>query len=94
MVARNILVVVAVVLGVGCSEEQQQSVVEEQTFQRQVEEYDAQTRKVAEQLALTDQQLKKSEEQAARMDNLLERWEKQADRYDALLGAWEKQDRK
>lgn len=66
----------------------------DEIFQRQVQEYDAQTRKVAEQQAVTDQQLKKAEEQAERTDKLLERQEKQADRYDALLDTWEKQGRR
>jgi hypothetical protein len=47
-------------------------------IQRQIEEYDAQSK-------IVERQLQKSHEQAARYDALLDRWEAQADRQDKLL---------
>ena len=68
----------------GCDNPVGSSAGYDRDYQRQVKEYDAQTR-------IAEEQLKKSAEQAARFDKLLERWEKQANRYDALLEKWEKQ---
>jgi hypothetical protein len=62
---------------VGCDNPGGSSAGFAKDYERQVKEYDAQTKKVA--------------EQAARFDKLLERWENQADRYDSLLEKWEKQ---
>jgi hypothetical protein len=60
-------------------------------YQRQVNEHDAQTKIVADQLKVHEQQMKKYDEQSVRMDKLLDRYEKQADRYDRILDKWEKQ---
>ena len=75
---RSICVALLLLLSVvGCDKPSGSNAGFEKDYERQVKEYDAQTKKAA--------------EQAARFDKLLERWENQADRYDSLLEKWEKQ---
>ena len=69
-------------------------------YAARVAEYDLQTKKAAEQMAVTDQQqmraetqLKRMEAQSKQLDALHTRWEQQADRYDAVLTRWEKEGR-
>lgn len=68
----------------GCDNPAGSSAGYDKDYQRQVKEYDTQTK-------ITEQQLKKSAEQSERYEKLLERWEKQANRFDAVLEKWEKQ---
>ena len=74
------LLFVAVLLG--CGSESNSPTQLDTDFQRQIEEYDAQTK-------IVERQLRKSDEQAARYDALLDRWEAQADRQDELLNQLE-----
>ena len=63
---------------VGCGGNSDTSAVSDADFQRQLDEYDAQS-------AIVDRQQWKADEQAARFDALLDRWEEQADRQDRIL---------
>ncbi|MCI0650750.1 MAG: hypothetical protein L0Z55_02580 [Planctomycetes bacterium] len=84
-----VAVLPAVIMLASCSERVDDAIPYEAEFLRQVREYDAQTRKINEQLAETDAQLKRSKEQSDRLEALLSRWEQQAERYDAILLKWE-----
>ena len=73
---------------------------EKADYAARVTEYNLQTKKAAEQMAVTDQQqmraeaqLKRMEAQSKQLDALHARWEQQADRYDAILTRWDKEGR-
>jgi hypothetical protein len=62
-----------------------------ENYQRQVDEYDAQSKRSDEQLARSEKHLDQSDKQMERFNKLLQRWEQQADRYDKILDKWEEQ---
>lgn len=86
-------------LGLGCDHKPPQAGVTDDVNQRQVTEYDAQSKIVDDQLARSEEQMVRNErllqqtekqaliaeEQSMRLEKLIAKWEDQARRQDALL---------